>query len=306
MRALARHARDEHEWDGGRCDFHLPRVCSCNVCDDEENLQCKGKDYHTRCLLSCPFLSLAYEIECHERAQMSKQLIHPILKRGHSNWLEASQSVFIRFRPKHITLERLHYVVSTKLALLQSNMTYMYEKRGPQYHWVVELFRRLKLPVFDGVQPALEAFNKQRKRNLDCRKMDKCKQRGIQLKAERMMDAQRRKEWSKKHSHDTYGSDDSEYDEGELKLKGQKKHKQGQASTVGKYKACGSSSHQRSNHRDCPFNKKRLRTGIAEDDEASENSDVIHYSNSEDAMSDVNSLLKVVCLAQMIGVLKIT
>ena len=46
-----------------------------------------------------------------------------------------------------------HYLVSTELALLQSNM---YEKHGPQYHWVVELFRQLKLPVFDGVQTALE------------------------------------------------------------------------------------------------------------------------------------------------------
>ena len=29
IKALPRHARDEHEWDGGKCDFHLPRVCSC-------------------------------------------------------------------------------------------------------------------------------------------------------------------------------------------------------------------------------------------------------------------------------------
>ena len=58
-------------------------------------------------------------------------------------------------------------MVSTELALLQSNRTYMYEKRGPQYHWVVELFERLKLPVFDGVQAALETFNQQRKMYLD-------------------------------------------------------------------------------------------------------------------------------------------
>ena len=64
--------------------------------------------------------------------------------------------MFIRFRPKHIFLERLHYVLSTELALLQSNMTYMYQKRGPQYHWVVGLFEHLKLPVFDGIQGALE------------------------------------------------------------------------------------------------------------------------------------------------------
>ena len=68
---------------------------------------------------------------------------------------------------------RLHYVISTKLALLQS----MYEKRGPQYHWVVELFERLKLPVFDGVQAALETFNRQRKMYFDHEKTDSSKRR---------------------------------------------------------------------------------------------------------------------------------
>ena len=85
--------------------------------------------------------------------------------------------MFIRFRPKHIFLKRLHYVLSTELAQLQSNMTYMYEKHGPQYHWVVELFEHLKLPVFDGVQAALEVFIQQRKLNLDCQKTDSSKWR---------------------------------------------------------------------------------------------------------------------------------
>ena len=85
--------------------------------------------------------------------------------------------MFIHFRPKHIFLEKLHYVLSTELVLLQSNMTYTYEKRGPQYHWVVELFERLKLPVFDDIQAALEAFSQQRKLYLDREKSDSFKQR---------------------------------------------------------------------------------------------------------------------------------
>ena len=122
MKGLARHARDEHDWGFDRCDFYQLRVCSCGECEDGEDLKCEGTDYHTRHALTCPFHSLAYEIECHERAEMAKQLVHPILKRGHSNWLEASHNVFIRFRPKHIFLERLHYVVSTGSAAIQHNI----------------------------------------------------------------------------------------------------------------------------------------------------------------------------------------
>ena len=52
MRALARHARDEHEWDSGGCDFHQLQLCSCDECEDGEDLKCEGKDYHSRCVLT--------------------------------------------------------------------------------------------------------------------------------------------------------------------------------------------------------------------------------------------------------------
>ena len=104
LRLLPRHARDQHTWDGGQCGFHPVKVCSCGECEDRENFKCEGKDYHTKHILSCPLHSLAYEIECDRRADMADVLVHPVLKRGHSNWLEASHNVFIRFRPKHINL----------------------------------------------------------------------------------------------------------------------------------------------------------------------------------------------------------
>ena len=74
-------------------------------------------------------------------------------------------------------------------------MTYMYKKRGLQYHWVVELFKQLRLPVFDGVQAALEAFSEKRKQELDCKKTEGYKRRRVQLKEERSMDVQHCKEW---------------------------------------------------------------------------------------------------------------
>ena len=85
---------------------------SCNVQSSKEQIKCDGKEYHTKIKLSCPFHSLAYEIEC-ERAAQAKKLVHPILKRGHSNAVEASHNVLIRFRSKDVFLERLHYQLST-------------------------------------------------------------------------------------------------------------------------------------------------------------------------------------------------
>lgn len=67
--------------------------------------------------------------------------------------------------------------------------------------------------MFDGVQTALEGFNKQRKLALDRQKIDECKTRRVQLKAKRTVGSECRKEWSKRHGQDTYGSaDDSEGD----------------------------------------------------------------------------------------------
>ena len=85
LEALPKHARDIHEWEGGRCDFHPLRVCTCKKCGDKEQIECEGKPYKTRMKLDCEFHALLYEIECTERAAQASKLVHPILKRGHSN-----------------------------------------------------------------------------------------------------------------------------------------------------------------------------------------------------------------------------
>ena len=74
-------------------------------------------------------------------------------------------------------------------------MTYLYRKCGSQYHCVVELFRCLKLPVFEGVHRALEEFNELRMEKLEHVKTEKSKKRRIMLKVKRTKDAQCRKEW---------------------------------------------------------------------------------------------------------------
>ena len=57
--------------------------------------------------------------------------------------------------------------------------TYLYEKRGPQYHWVIVLFRLLKLLMFDGVHAALEEFKEKRMAELNCKKTDRFKRKQI-------------------------------------------------------------------------------------------------------------------------------
>ena len=102
LRELVYHVQDVHEWEDSQCKFHALKVCSYGDCENKNEPKCEGRDYHTREILSCPFHLLVYEIECHLRANMANKLVDPALKRGHSNWLESSHNVFIRFRPKRL------------------------------------------------------------------------------------------------------------------------------------------------------------------------------------------------------------
>ena len=57
---------------------------------------------------------------------------------------------------------------------------------GTHYHWIPELYRRMKLPVFDGVQEALQRYNVERKRRLAEIKTNEHKKRRVQLKINQM------------------------------------------------------------------------------------------------------------------------
>ena len=128
--------------------------------------------------------------------------------------IESSHNVFIRFRPKHIYLERLHYHVSTNLGLLQANMSNEYEQQGPTYHWKTELYKRLNLPVYDGVEEELEKQNKKGKKALNIFKSEKTMRSRVAL---RVQEAQERILWTKQHGQDTYGRS-SEIIQGEKKV----------------------------------------------------------------------------------------
>ena len=216
-----------------------------------------------------------------------KELIHPVLKRGHSNALEASHN---RFRSKDISLERLHYHVSTNLALLQANLTYMHAKYGISCHWIPDLYRRMKLPVFDGVQEALERRNVRRKRGLDRAKTTPVKKRRIALKRRRVIEGFHRSEWTKTHGRDAYGGNDeheSDHEKVVKRKRGKAKPSKAKSKSEGLCSACGSSTHKRSTHRDCPFNTKR---STAKTSTKPVIVPVDSPPQSSDAVSDVHSI----------------
>ena len=63
MRNLGKcHVRGIHEWEGGKCELHPLRVCSCGECPDREEIACSGKQYASAHHLKCSLYSLAYEI----------------------------------------------------------------------------------------------------------------------------------------------------------------------------------------------------------------------------------------------------
>ena len=247
------HARDIHSWEGdGKCDFHARVSCNCGSCDDDEVL-CEGEEYHTKSPLTCPFHALAFEIECNYRASQAKQIIHEELGKGHSNYPEASHNVLIRFRSKDKNLQRTHYIVSTNLGLLQANMSWLGKKRGHSYHWITDLFSRLKLPVFDGMVAALQKVNEVRAKNLSNKQTEETKEKRTKWKKARAQEQQERKLWSRRQRIDhTYGSDEYSTDE-----ECSPNTSSAQRDKRTKKCKCGSVDHKSIRHRSCPLNKQR-------------------------------------------------
>ena len=166
----------------------------------------------------------------------------------------------------------------------------MHAKFGISYHWIPELYRRMKLPVFDGVQEALERRNVQRKRGLDRVKTTPVKKRRIELKRRRVIEGFQRSEWTKTHGRDAYGGNDEQESDHEKVVKrkrGKAKPRNAKPKSEGLCSACGSSTHKRRTHRDCPFNTKR---STAKTSTKPVIVPVDSPSQSSDAVSDVHSI----------------
>ena len=175
--------------------------------------------------------------------------------------------MLIRFRSKDLHLHRLHYVTSTNLGLCQSNMIYLTGKKGTGYHWLLDLFGRLKLPILDGMQEALEQANTTRKKKLEKLRSEESKKKRIKWKNARDLEQEERKRWVKQQEirHD-YGEEDGE-DDPEVDDSAGARELLGNSSVSGPDRAviiaskkkckCGSTTHLPTSHRECPMNKNK-------------------------------------------------
>ena len=234
---LSHHVCDEHEWDGGQCDFHSLRECSCGECADG-NLNCNGKEYKTRLKLSCPYHTLAYGIELNNRSKQAEKVIDKDLGRGHTNQLESANNALIRFRKKNWNIKRVHYHASTNLGLLESNLTFMHKMKGVQYHWLPELYEELGVPDFDGVKAYYKMKNRGREKlRLKRQTTEHKKQRYTAKHYHRTTEQLQRQEHNQQHSYKS---------EVGLSIEPH----------TAKPCECGSTDHVRKTHRNCPLNPR--------------------------------------------------
>uniref|UniRef100_A0A1X7SXU9 OTU domain-containing protein n=1 Tax=Amphimedon queenslandica TaxID=400682 RepID=A0A1X7SXU9_AMPQE len=268
MNLALHHFQDEHQWDGGQCDFHPLVVCSCGSCTDKYNLKCHGKPYKSDQVLKCPFHTLAYKLECQEKAGLADVLIHPEIGKVTTNPVEASHNVLVRYRSKNWNLARLHYHVSTNIGLIQGCMTYLFTKRGPQYHWILDILKRMCLPVVQNLPSILEKLNADRFFDIESKKTNVAKARRKLYKRKRKVFEHQRRQLFVKESamnHD-YGRDAST------------EEVIADASTD-KCK-CGSTDHRRTSHKICPLRRTcDTATGI-------DTSCDINASKSDDNVSE--------------------
>lgn len=138
-------------------------------------------------------------------------------------------------------------------------MTWCFNHRGPDYHWIVDLYERMNLPVLPEVVHAFQKATKERMTELE-KKTDEAKQKRVSQKIARSEDQEEWKKWVKRQAilH-TYGAEDEDDgSEEDRTLVQEAEHLMGGEETVivsGRKCRCGSTTHLRTSSRLCPLNK---------------------------------------------------
>ena len=119
------------------------------------------------------------------------------------------------FRSKDRSLKKQYYCLTTDLGLLQANLSFMTGGLDDSYHWILELFANMKLPILDGMKEGCLKANKERQRHLKHKSLLLAKQRRFALKIARAEVQEARKAWVRNHANahtygESSGSDEAE------------------------------------------------------------------------------------------------
>ena len=142
-------------------------------------------------------------------------------------------------------------------------MSLCFENQGSNYHWVVDLYERLKFPIVPEVVRAFQKATQERMKNLAKKKTEDAKQKRISQKVARAKDQEERKKWVKRqaviHTYGVEGEKDSTEDSNLVQEAEQMLGGENTQIVSGRKCKCGSTSHQRTSSCFCPLNKKNKK-----------------------------------------------
>lgn len=155
-------------------------------------------------------------------------------------------------------------MTATNCGFCQGNMTWCFKVRGKSYHWIIDLYDRLKLPVIPAIIKALQKEVEERMAEIEKGRTDHKKKIRVQMKVARAEEQEARKKWVKRQAvlH-TYGNDDDDEEEDPRlvtaagQVIGVAEQSDGTVTLIsGRTCKCGSKEHQRTTHSACPLNKR--------------------------------------------------
>lgn len=88
--------------------------------------------------------------------------------------------MFIKFFFLGLLFNRLHFMASTNAGMCQDNMSWYYEVRGANYHWVADLYEQLNLLVLPAVVQALQKPVDEKAATLQKEKTEEAKANRVQ------------------------------------------------------------------------------------------------------------------------------
>lgn len=91
-----------------------------------------------------------------------------------------------------MNLHQLHYECATNIGLCQSNMTFMYNYTGVDYHWMRDLLSKMGLPVPDGIEDIWRGENERRMARLKKQKSETAKTARAKRKQKRLQESKER------------------------------------------------------------------------------------------------------------------